>query len=275
MILVRLPVKSLIRFQCVSKEWKNLFKTPSFIAEHLQHSTHQNPLLIFEDFDFYDRFRLRLLNREMRVRDVQTHPRINSRHSFVWAVNSCNGLICIVGLLHRTQSLSIFLWNPATRKLREVPAGDYDLWVIVSLYVGFGFSPTLNDYKIVKIRMNNLWVINEVEVYSLNKRRWKEVELGSLDGVAVTSHGFTFNGAIFWIGSNLGGSILVSFDIATEVFTLIPMPPIRLWGTRTYSHKLTVYDNKLAMLFPEGDSVHLWVMEEEKYEWKKLSLIVY
>ena len=49
-ILIRLPVKSLLRFQCVCKHWKTLIKNPSFISHHLHFSILQNPSLIF-DFD--------------------------------------------------------------------------------------------------------------------------------------------------------------------------------------------------------------------------------
>lgn len=36
--LARLPVKSLLRFQCVSKHWFGLIKSPSFVSDHLGHS---------------------------------------------------------------------------------------------------------------------------------------------------------------------------------------------------------------------------------------------
>ena len=48
------------------------------------------------------------------------------------------------------------------------------------------------------------------------------------------------NGAIFWKGTNKDADVIVSFDIATEVFTLIPMPP-------SFS-RLCVYDDKLAVI---------------------------
>ena len=56
----------------------------------------------------------------------------------------------------------------------------------------------------------------------------------------------------------------VSFDIANEVFTLIPTPTSD-WSTST--SRLTMYENKLAVLscFATQDSeslIELWVMED-------------
>ncbi|XP_028785360.1 putative F-box protein At3g10430 [Neltuma alba] len=273
-ILIRLPVKALIRFQCVCKEWKNLFKTSSFIAEHLQHSTHQNPSLIFEDYGIPDPFRVCLLDSEMRVLEVQSDPFFDSKRC-VWTINSCNGLICL-GIVNVPRSLSLLVWNPATRETRLV-SELVDGCVDRTLHVGFGFSQTVNDYKIVKIcDSENDFLVNEVEVYSLNRGTWKEVEFGKLDGVGMISGGFAFNGAIFWVGLKLAVDededdidIIVSFDIATEVFTLIPMPPLPSPVISASDRKyLTVYGNKLALLSHtvsedfKSSLIHLWVMEK-------------
>ncbi|KAI9127459.1 hypothetical protein K1719_002018 [Acacia pycnantha] len=268
-ILIRLPVRSLIRFQCVCKEWKNLFKTPSFIAEHLQHSAYQKPFLFFEDFGIRYPSRTFLLNGEIQVLEVSSNPFIESIRT-VWTINFCNGLICLA-LSYVPRSLSLLVWNPATREMRLVSEA-VDYCVDGNFHVGFGFSPMINDYKIVKIRdfeNENKYLIHRVEVYSLNMGTWKEVELGKLDGVAIFYNGFNFNGAIFWFGSMLGADededdidFTISFDIATEVFTLIPMPPL---SSRPY---LTVYENRLAFLSPtlsddfKSSLIHLWVMEE-------------
>ncbi|XP_054789768.1 putative F-box protein At3g10430 [Prosopis cineraria] len=287
-ILIRLPVKSLIRFQCVCKNWKNLFKNPYFIAEHLQHSSHQNPSLLIEDYGKSDPFRICLLDREMQVLEVPNDPFIDSMWLCVWTIDSCNGLVCM-GVATFPKSLSLFVWNPATREVRRVSRA-VSSFEDEEFYVGFGFSPSVGDYKIVKIGVSgNDCLVNQVEAYSLSIGSWREVEFGNLDGVAITSNGFTSNGSIFWIGSRLGVGededdfdLIVSFDIAMEVFTSIPMPSSPLSITNTpYPRYLTVYENKLALLSHtlSGDFksslIHLWVMEEgtcvsrERWSWTK------
>ncbi|XP_050378853.1 F-box/kelch-repeat protein At3g06240-like isoform X3 [Argentina anserina] len=40
-VLVRVPVKSLMRFRCVAKTWHSLISSPAFIATHLNHARHK------------------------------------------------------------------------------------------------------------------------------------------------------------------------------------------------------------------------------------------
>ncbi|XP_054789769.1 putative F-box protein At3g16210 [Prosopis cineraria] len=160
-ILIRLPVKFLIRFQCVCKHWKNLLKTPSFIAEHLHYSSHQNPCLLLGDYDKSDSFRICLLDREMQVLELRNDAFVDPirRPSIL---GSCNGLICL-RLSTYPISLCILVWNPAIREARVTGALSYS--ENNDYGVGFGFSPTANDYKIVNIRV---CLIGEVEVLTLS-----------------------------------------------------------------------------------------------------------
>ncbi|KAK4259385.1 hypothetical protein QN277_005723 [Acacia crassicarpa] len=276
-ILIRLPVKSLIRFQCVCKFWKNLFKTPSFIAEHLHYSSHQNPCILFEDYGKSDHFRLYSLDGEMQILEVSCN---------LWTFGSCNGVLCMGFFV---SSLSLLVWNAATREMRRLPR-SISYFEDAKFYIGFGFSPIADDYKIVKINAEeNDGRVNEVKVYSLSIGSWKDVQFGNLDGVGLTSNGFCFNGAIFWIGYKIGleededeVGWIVSFDIAMEVFALIPMPSSLFSITNTpYPRYLTAHENKLALLCHNlsGDFksslIHLWVMEEgtcgsrERWVWTK------
>ncbi|KAI9127163.1 hypothetical protein K1719_001722 [Acacia pycnantha] len=71
------------------------------------------------------------------------------------------------------------------------------------------------------------------------------------------------NGAIFAYGLKLGKEVIVSFDIATKVFTLIPWPPL----SGDPSINLTVYEDKLALLITSAkgasSKVDLGVIEED------------
>ncbi|XP_054778176.1 F-box/kelch-repeat protein At3g23880-like [Prosopis cineraria] len=291
-ILKRLPVKSLIRFQCVCKRWKNLFKTPSFIAEHLLYPTHQNPsLLIIHNSSTCKPLHLRLLDCEMHVREVQNAPLIGSLPD-VGIIGSSNGLLCVA----LDQSLflcnSLLLWNPAIGEVRQIPRSrtvEFPMWECI---VGFGFSPIVNDYKIVKIYDGPGCddAISVVEVYSLSTGLWKEIEFGSLEGVSLFHGTGTANGAIFWWGLRRGveeqgeddTDLIVSFDIEMEVFVLIPWPPLSDRDNSTV--KFAVYEDKFAALslsnigtFPDYlySSIDLWVLEEctgsptERWCWTK------
>lgn len=43
--LSRLPVKSLMRFMCVSKSWFSLVKDPNFICKHLNRDDHKRLMI--------------------------------------------------------------------------------------------------------------------------------------------------------------------------------------------------------------------------------------
>ncbi|XP_028754755.1 F-box/kelch-repeat protein At3g06240-like [Neltuma alba] len=167
----------------------------------------------------------------------------------------------------------------ATREIREVvgsinkfKGGCFCLW-------GFGFSPIVYDYKIARIQLNESRKVNGVEVYSLCSGSWKKVGFESLPGVS-DAYGFqdvavTANGVMYWLAEV--PDMIISFDLAMEVFILIPMPPLDSNYRRS---ALAVFEHKLAILslsFPcVRYAFELWVMEEyagglsrEKCNWTK------
>ncbi|XP_054779236.1 putative F-box protein At3g10430 [Prosopis cineraria] len=283
-ILKRLPVKSLSRFKCVCKRWKDVIKTPSFIADHLQHSSQQKPSLLME---WYADHGLRLLDCGMQIREVQNAPLIDSLED-ASIVGSCNGLLCVEIDEDDGSIPPLLLWNPATTAVRHVPRNrndfiDYHDWV-----EGFGFSPIVNDYKIVRTYAefddgfdDELKGVEAVEVFSLSRGSWEGIDIGNLKGVNLHSDTVTANGAMFWFGSKLGSKdegeddveMIVSFDIAKEVFTLIPRPDLDY----NADGMLTVYENKLAILcgLSEDDDepsylIGLWVLDEGTCESEKI-----
>ncbi|KAI9084713.1 hypothetical protein K1719_033357 [Acacia pycnantha] len=284
-ILVQLPVESLIRFQCVCKDWKNMFKTQYFIAKHLHHSTLQNPSIIVGNvISECNPWHLRLLNREMQVFELPNTYIIDPLMPKVW-VYSSNGLLCVV------LRDSLWLWNPAIRVVRQVPQ-SLNHYEYECFSVGFGFSPIVNDYKIVKLVFSTTFVV-QGEVYSLRMGLWRKVEVGNLDGVYhLRRRAFPCNGYIFWIGNKeeyVEGhrknwlDLIVSFDIAKEVFTLIPFPAMA--PTYRFYNTLASYENKLVIFVGteiENSTsyvIDLWVLEEcaypsrERRSWAKIYTI--
>ncbi|XP_054793006.1 putative F-box protein At5g62060 [Prosopis cineraria] len=235
-ILKRLPVKSLIRFQCVSKDWKNLIKTPFFIQDHLHHSNHQNPSLLLQPDRPRNSLRdihVAVLGCKKRVLDIQEPPLIDSSlDNGLVVVGSCNGLV-LARIVERV----------------------------------FGFSPIDNDYKIMRITVCELhFVVNSVEVYSLNSGSWKKVGFGNLEGVGFGNlSNVTVNGVMFFVGRKDDfNDQVVSFDLTNEVFTLIPMPDLG----RAYIRRLTVYENKIGVIADsvgkdKSHFIRLRVMEED------------
>ncbi|KAK4259425.1 hypothetical protein QN277_005758 [Acacia crassicarpa] len=262
-IFKRLPVKSLIRFQCVSKQWKNLIKAPSFVQEHLHHhTTHQNPSLLIEHFRRNNLLNLCLLDREMQFRELENLPSIGSLMG-VHVVGSCHGLICLTD--YSINPPAPLLWNPATRDVRRMPVTLADFPVFG--HFGFGFSPPKNDYKIVRFYGTNM--IYKVEVYSLSTGSWKDLHFDNIKDLSIFGDGVTIKGVMFWYGSRRGAvikgsDVIISLDLATEVFTVTPSPA-------SLSHvgvKLAVCEEKLViisrlqMVNSQGACIYFGVMEE-------------
>ncbi|KAK4259894.1 hypothetical protein QN277_006182 [Acacia crassicarpa] len=278
-IFKRLPVKSLIRFQSVSKRWKNLFQTSSFIENHHRHS-HQNSLLLLERYGHWNPYDqcnpmdLCFADRELRISKVHNEPCISFK-GVIRIVNSSYGLLCVGlhGRGYRGRS-NFLVYNVATSEVRRVRKPLIDKLYPEGYCFGFGFCPILNDYKIVRVRLSGHHFYEKfdgAEVFSGSTGSWKIFEDKNLENVYLFKiQSFSCNGAIFWFGSKsvVKGEyvrLIVSFDIAMEVFSLIPMPPIDYDYTTI---NFTLYENKLGVLHriqsPESCRIELWVMEEDK-----------
>ncbi|KAI9090246.1 hypothetical protein K1719_028792 [Acacia pycnantha] len=71
-------------------------------------------------------------------------------------------------------------------------------------YLGFGFSPIVNDYRIVRVRLCPFfyYVVYGAEVFSGSTGSWKKLEVENLKGVTLMERdGFSTDGAIYWFGS--------------------------------------------------------------------------
>ncbi|XP_028755884.1 F-box/LRR-repeat/kelch-repeat protein At2g27520-like [Neltuma alba] len=270
-ILKRIPVKSLVRCQCVCKHWENLLKSPSFLADRLYHRHHDdNPSLLIQLNHRADSLKLCLVDEKKRVREFQNPPFIDSLRG-ANVIGSSNGLLCVEFDEFGMSPLSLLLWNPATGYVRKIPRTINDFKG--NCILGFGHCQIINRYKIVRVYEFG-HEVNRVEVYSLGTDSWKEVEFENLRGIRLFHETITVNGTMFWHGSE---NLIVSFDIAKEEFRLIPMPviyPQALTVLTVYENKLAMFSTNATLLRMKKDPI-LWVMKEgtgasqERRSWTK------
>ena len=213
-ILVKLRVKTIIRFQCICKHWKNLIKSPYFITQHLHCSNNITYTTVFpRDIIHDDALNLFMRDSEMRgLPDVRKPPSMHNLRRQASFIGGCNGLICVLSPSYASLGTShLFLWNPSTREVRQLPGvvngkrGAH--------YFAFGFIPIANDYKIVKVlKSRNL--IKPVLVYSLKTDSWRKIKFGdTLKGVEFFYTNAYTNGSIFWCVRMSGEKYrLISFD---------------------------------------------------------------
>lgn len=148
-ILSKLPVKSLLRFRCVSQEWYALTKSSYFISRHLMHRSscsdpHHPCFLFLSRLGFSENnskppLGISLLrDEEITVLRLPFLSELTSRRDVgLRFVGSKNGLVCC-GVLKGIENNknrttegeednapvfqhSIVVWNPATEQFRFLP----------------------------------------------------------------------------------------------------------------------------------------------------------
>ncbi|XP_055809073.1 F-box/kelch-repeat protein At3g23880-like [Solanum dulcamara] len=286
-IFLRLPVKSLLKFRCVSKSWLFLLSNPLFSKTHVDFCS-KTPK--FTDYrlavvssvsglgricHFYnmgfDNSCLNVAKHTCPAESLDLSARI---------LGSCNGLICVT-----SNSFTLTVLNPCTGMFNVFPdsmlrnngrggggGGCY-------IRYGFGYDVSVEDYKVVKIfsipqiegRYENM-----VNVYSLKAKSWKMIEgfnSGNLNGKV----GVYVNGALHWEvrHSHYSGGFweIVTLNLAAERYGTIALPSYEDEGvywtlgvSRGYLVGCCNYEQN------KGD---VWVMKEYGVEksWTKVVTI--
>ncbi|KAL2455755.1 F-box protein CPR30 [Forsythia ovata] len=277
-VLSRLRVKSLLRFRSVSKSWRTLIDSPSFIKIHMERSMkigstveviHRRNLKKFYSLH------LDLSGNPVRDPEELPHP-FGYRHDLedsvvfeIHLVGSCNGVLCFVDSAHR-----IVLWNLATRKYFEIqylriePPKFANLYYLVNY--GFGYDCVTDDYKVIRliITFNSESECYLVELYSLKSDSWTRFE----DLVGHTrrdNHGILVSGALHWIRDD-NESPIVAFDLTNEEFNTVPCPDLsgrHCWKNLGIVHGCLCFFCDDPLLHAE-----LWVMKDHgiKESWTKV-----
>uniref|UniRef100_A0A7N0VCR1 Putative gamma-glutamylcyclotransferase n=1 Tax=Kalanchoe fedtschenkoi TaxID=63787 RepID=A0A7N0VCR1_KALFE len=169
-ILLLLPLKILLRFCCVSKQWRDVITSRRFYLDRrpVQSGSASNPVVDDIVHWFVKKqqmlFRMAIhrvwgggghdpqesLGVDVPFFDDGSEP--HEEDFFHVSSLSCDGLLCVVYQGHLANR--IIVWNPYARKSRSVswPVEFEDDCFDQSVFVGFGYDEAVSDYKVVVVK---------------------------------------------------------------------------------------------------------------------------
>ncbi|KAK3416950.1 hypothetical protein EUGRSUZ_H02694 [Eucalyptus grandis] len=261
-ILSRLPVKSLMRFKCVSKRWRSLISDPHFAKLHLQRLILEN---ITPSQKIIKSNPLQTIDYEALDSDeVKNHVLVESHDlgkDEPWGLaGSCHGLVSLA------VDDGFLVYNPTTKESRKLPGSD--LLAEHEFFHGFGYSSTTDDYKIVQgafFKANDGSKECVLEIFLLRSGSWRRVpskDVPKLDGA-----GIYLNGSVHWIVNRGIGSrteqAIIPFGLATETFEeAIPIPKVEAY-TQSKNIVFQMDVSEMILFNPEDGTYKNYPIEED------------
>ncbi|KAG5565004.1 hypothetical protein RHGRI_001020 [Rhododendron griersonianum] len=274
-ILLRLPVKPLLRFRCVSKPFCALIDSPDFVKSHLKRSTHTRNHLNLILWD-YDNSISSSVNFDSLDNAVELDYPLGSSYWPTRIVGSCDGLI---GLRNREDGI-LAIWNPSTRRCQELPytKTDYPVYHVFAKHemYGFGYDSIIDDYKMVRVQFFQIGIddfVSSVKVYSMKSNSWRKIRdfpycLYYGQGCAVLV-GSTLHWVVCRLPSDTA-KFVAALDLTTEDYRVVPQPE---FSDNAFDMNVAELGGCLCILCDYDQvRVDVWVMKDcgVKESWSKL-----
>ncbi|XP_059670652.1 F-box/kelch-repeat protein At3g23880-like [Cornus florida] len=271
-ILLRLPVKSLLRYRCVCKKWYCLVQNSHFHEKHHHHNHHSARLLVLHYNYTTDKYSFALFPDETLASEPFIYHDVNDLQmpGNPSVFGPFNG---ILGLWVRDR---LALWNPATREFKPLPVPNPNLPPDFSAYCyffGFGLDPVTNYYKVVWIRYfwddkdDNPYDPIVVVVYNLCTGSWRLFELDSsqCDFIQDSLCNTYTKGVYYWMTIRNGKIYkILTFDMSNEIFRNIKAPPDI---PESLCSHLSMYIDSIALLLYEVNAIEkyfdIWIKKDE------------
>lgn len=279
-ILLKLPVKSLIRFTTVCKSWHTIISNSKFIFSHISNgeSKEDNTLILRRYMEDKAEHYTLLKDVEDQTLGLQSFLALDfpfkSPIGHFRIVGTAKGLVCLYQEFFADPPHSIILWNPCVRKhivlTPTINSGTFDSVVL-------GFGATSCDIKIVRLvyhKTNDFAckVPAEVEIYSLNSGTWRRVHFNDSYIIKEFMWSQAFiEGSVHWIAfnslkdshrSNSFFSFIASLHMDDEISGKILLPDdLALVCARYLS--ITVVGGSLGVIKnDDSGSWCVWMMKE-------------
>ncbi|KAK6237948.1 hypothetical protein QUC31_003417 [Theobroma cacao] len=270
-ILSRLPLKSLLRFKSVSKEWYSLINDLYFIKLHHRQSVETKVNIIIKEIRS-DKFLstnfdgINFNNPTTIDHSLKHLSGCDEGGIDVLLFGSCNGLVCLIN------SMTIVLWNISTRDYKIILNKSWkerDAWWKISNFYGFGYDTINDDYKIVKVvqEVDSLTdtLISEAKIYSLKTNTWRRGEEIPYYFCYPSVMGTFVCGALHWnaIKEKIWGypRSIIAFDVETENYGLIEL--LDNMENQTYDVVVGALQGCLCAIATHfNDTINIWMMKD-------------
>ncbi|XP_057447289.1 F-box protein CPR1-like [Lotus japonicus] len=289
-ILLRLPVRSLIRFKSVCKSWLSLVSDPQFGESHFDLAASPTHRCLTEgyacDIKSID-VDAPSLHNDSAVVNLE-YPRASPRLPWnpVEFLGSCRGFILVA-----YQCGEAFLWNPSTGVHKKFE-------VIEELYYnvhGFGYDSSRDDYLVVHLELIDLEhylkddqraIVDHptrISIFSSKKNAWSCPEVASdvqyveLDSDRVEClAGCLLNEALHWlvISYETKLHVIIVFDLVERSLSEISLPQVLAGELEHKEYCLRVMRECLCLCYPGSmtSMAEIWMMKtyEVQSSWTKL-----
>ncbi|KAA8533900.1 hypothetical protein F0562_031417 [Nyssa sinensis] len=228
-ILLRLPIKSLLRFKSVSKHCLSLIANPYF-SRRRQPSPYTPSGLLLHPFSSHC-ISPQLDFIPLHDDDNPSDSHLSTVTSFpglpaVKILNSCNGLLCCSNFYRIGSPLNYYIYNPTTKQYTTLPQPVVDVQKHVDS-LNLAFDPSTSPfYKVVCVWSTLVQRRSyfQIEIYSSETRHWRK------SGELFTARNMDFQDGVYWNGAinwvSFWGDSLY-FNVDEERLGTLPMLPVR------------------------------------------------
>ncbi|KAL1191170.1 F-box/LRR-repeat protein [Cardamine amara subsp. amara] len=270
-IFMRLPLKSLVKFKTVSKEWRSILNSKRFVDMHL-------------NFQKSEKSRRKILaachcDCEPPPTPFPGDEEIVYLHCESTRPSmSCDGLVCI------PEPGWVNVLNPSTGQFRRFPSGPDPVPTPLNFRricfsstgawssffpghwaMGFGRDKVTGSYKVVRMFFDP----NNYEILDVNTGEWRKLSPPPYE-VDTGRRSACVNGSIYWLDIWRGCCKLLVLDLHTEEFHDAPLGASMVFKMDT---QIVNLEDRLATATGRLNSHHEWGLEiwtmDAKETWSK------
>ncbi|XP_065848105.1 putative F-box protein At3g23260 [Euphorbia lathyris] len=238
----------------VCKTWNDIVSHPEFAKLHFNQGE------IYPLIRIYGSKMVHLMQPNNGEVEIEARFEVPNLFDIV----TCNGLLCLSGVSDKELPI---VCNPITGEFINLPDDKKINSSSDVLCYGFGFSPTTNQYKIIRMSERGTPGGNMAEVNILGTNTWKNIGFFTLS-LPMSSPIYLY-GFLYW-RSYLGSLSLLTFDVEKEHFESVSLPTLN----QPYQYdNVGVLGGELCICeVLDSGAIHVWTMKDNgtKKAWSKV-----